>query len=174
MNRSLLVAALVALAVTACAKKEEPKKEEVKGEEPAKAVVSAKFNPNDLKPSWQAWQSLKRDYAPQVYSPHYWRLYQESLLRYEHLVRAGDPTKKAEILRKKIDLLENSIKNDQGLDKGYECLGNSFPMARVLGFRPRSAFTGKELQAVLNQWKTNAKAIKPFAAKAGGAAAGGH
>ncbi len=50
--------------------------------EAANANPGAKFNPADLKPAWEAWLNLKKDYAPQVYAPHYWRLYQETLVRH--------------------------------------------------------------------------------------------
>ena len=145
--------------------KDDAKKTDPKKDEPIQANPGAKFNPNDLRSTWNAWMMLKKHYAPQVYSPHYWRLYQETLLRYEQLLRAGDPSRKAVALKKKLDLLENEIKTNKGLDKAFECLGNSFPLPHVLGFRPQADFTTKELQVVLTQFKANAKAFKAFTAK---------
>ena len=137
-------------------------------DEAPKAVAVAKFNPADLKADWETWQLLKKNYAPQVYAPHYWRLYQESLLRYEQLLRAGDPTNKADDLKKKMVGLEAEIKAAKPLDKALDCLGNSFPMARVLGFRPNKEVASKELLAFLAQLKANPNnrqkiaALKPF------------
>ena len=137
-------------------------------DETPKTPTIAKFNPAALRSDWEAWQSLKKNYAPQVYAPHYWRLYQETLLRYEQLLRAGDPTNKADGLKKKLASLEDDIKAAKSLDKALDCLGNSFPMARVLGFRPNKDLGNKEIQAFLAQLKANPNdrqklaALKPF------------
>src|SRR5206468_11183459 len=85
-------------------KTEAPKDEQKKADAP-KANPGAKFNPSDLKAAWKAWSVLKKDHATHVYSPHYCRLYQETLLRYEQLRRAGDPSGKADTLKKTLDLL---------------------------------------------------------------------
>jgi hypothetical protein len=104
-----------------------------KKDEAPKANPGTPF-PDNVKSAWETWQKLKSDDAPQVYAPHYWRLYQETLLRYEQLMRAGDPTGKAESLKKKLDLLEDDIIADKKLVTALDCLGNSFSLARVLGY----------------------------------------
>jgi hypothetical protein len=153
------------------AKKEDPD-DKAKKEEAPKAAPAGRFNPESLRSAWKSWMVLKRDYAPQVYSPHYWRLYQESLLRLEQLARAGDPTEKADGLKKKLASLESEIKTDKSLDKAFDCLGNSFPLPRALGFHPKDDFSAKDVQAALKQWKKNtddhqkaAQALKMFTSK---------
>src|SRR5207244_2203405 len=66
------------------------------------------FVPSEpLKKAWQEWSNL-RDLvpAPGVYTPHQWRRYQATLLRYEQLLRAGDPTQKAGGLEGQLALLK--------------------------------------------------------------------
>src|SRR6185295_10621216 len=64
------------------------------------------------------------------------------------------------------------IKTDKSLDKAFDCLGNSFPMARVLGFLPKGDVSAKELQTALDRWKKDPNdrqkteaALKVFANK---------
>jgi hypothetical protein len=153
---------------------EEAAKEDQKKDVARKADATAKYL-DDLKVAWTTWMELRRDYAPHVYAPHYWRLYQETLLRYEQLKRAGDPTQKAGALKTKLNDLEKEIRAEKALDKGFECLGNSFPLSRVLGFHPDGGFVPKEdprVLALLDQLNKNsidpkkwAIALKPFEEK---------
>ena len=53
---------------------------------------------------------------------------------YEQLVRAGDPTGKAHDLKKDLAGLRQNILDAQGLKAAYKCVGNNFPIHRVLGF----------------------------------------
>jgi hypothetical protein len=66
--------------------------------------------PAELKTAWEEWSKLRTEVpAPAVYSPHLWRRYHDTLLRYEQLLRAGDPTKKAASLRTSLTRLKGRI-----------------------------------------------------------------
>jgi hypothetical protein len=50
--------------------------------------------PPELTTAWQTFHDLQEEVPPPAsYAPHLWRQYQETLLRYEQLVRAGDTRK---------------------------------------------------------------------------------
>jgi hypothetical protein len=50
--------------------------------------------PSELTTAWQTFHDLQEQVPPPAsYAPHLWRQYQETLLRYEQLVRAGDTRK---------------------------------------------------------------------------------
>jgi hypothetical protein len=59
---------------------------------PAPATPGPAFVPPEaLRAEWQAHAKLAAEVpAPWIYSPHLWRRYQDSLLRYERLLEAGD------------------------------------------------------------------------------------
>lgn len=133
-------------------------------------ATSPKYNPGDLKKDWEAWRDLKTTAAPQVYSPHYWRLYQETLLRYEQLMRAGDPTDQAAKLKTNLGELAVLIRKARTLDGALDCVGNSFPMPRVLGFRPKEELAESVLRNYLarqkdEDLKARTESRKPFADK---------
>ena len=130
----------------------------------------ARFNAADLKNDWQTWRDLKQNAAPHVYSPHYWRLYQETLLRYEQLLRAGDPTEQAAPLKKNLAELAVLIRAARTLDSALDCVGNSFPMPRALGFRPKVEIAEPVLRNYLARMKDEdlekrKEARQPFADK---------
>jgi hypothetical protein len=102
-------------------------------------TASAKFDPEGLKREWSKWQSLKSEQGPQVYAPHLWRLYQDTLLRFERLTRAGDPTGKAADVQKSLEKLHADILASRHVDRTFASLGYSLPMHMALGFRPASA-----------------------------------
>ena len=73
-------------------------------------------NLEELVPAWRDFQELSTQHrgpAPWVYSPHVWRIYQETLLRYEQLLRAGDPTHKVVELKKSLARWKDEIERAQ-------------------------------------------------------------
>jgi hypothetical protein len=117
------------------------------------------LNEEALKAEWARWKELKSGQAPFVHSPQVWRLYQDSLLRYEQLLRAGDPTRKADDLKKSLDKLHGDLTASRSLAGSYGSLGNSFPMFRLLGYAPPSDLRDAKLQEFLTELRTfdNAK-----------------
>ncbi|HZZ77445.1 MAG TPA: caspase family protein [Gemmataceae bacterium] len=105
----------------------------------AKARPLAAGEVQALTREWGTWKRLKQDQAPYVHSPQLWRLYQDTLLRYELLQRVSDPTGKAADLKKNLDSLAADIEAAKALPEAFGCVGNAFPVARVLGFRPKEA-----------------------------------
>ncbi len=87
-----------------------------------------------LKPAWDKWQEL-REYqpAPWIYAPHSWRRYQDTLVRYEQLLRLGDPTNKANQLQSDLIKLEQEIRNATILLQSSSGLSNSLPLAPFYG-----------------------------------------
>ena len=70
---------------------------------------------------------------PAVYSPSLWRRYQDTLVRYEQLLRAGDPTKKTIDLAGRLAGMEKTLKSEARLDVADPVLSLSLPMASTLG-----------------------------------------
>src|SRR5262249_16622459 len=64
-------------------------------EQPPSEAPNPKFTEEDLKQLAEAWKThddlSKASPPPPSYSPAVWRLYEETLLRAEQLLRAGDP-----------------------------------------------------------------------------------
>jgi hypothetical protein len=61
--------------------------------------------PEALRAEWQAHAKLAAELpAPWVYSPHLWRRYQDSLLRYERLLEAGDAASAKTLAARVFDL----------------------------------------------------------------------
>ena len=109
--------------------------------EPAADVGPASlpaFDPKNLEEDWKKWKDLK-DRAPYIHSPHLWRLYQETLLRYEQLVRAGDPTGKAQSLKDRLKSIEMKLDQAQTLEAALDCLNTCFPIHHTLGYRSNIA-----------------------------------
>jgi hypothetical protein len=121
-----------------------------KGDGDAGKGIDAKTATAELKKEWQTWRDLKRNHAPDVHAPHYWRLYQETLLRYEQLLRAGDPTGKAAPHKSSLGELAIEIRKARVLDKALDCAGNCFPMPAVLGYRPDKEASEQALRAYLD------------------------
>jgi hypothetical protein len=88
--------------------------------------------PPELPAAWQKWQTLQQQVpAPAVYTPHLWRLYQDVLLRYEQLLRAGD-TDKAVDLGNRLRALEQEMLRSQHLD--LSALTTTLAMPAVAGW----------------------------------------
>jgi hypothetical protein len=115
-----------------------------------KTPAATDFAADKLRGDWKQWESLKTEHAPHVHSPHLWRLYQETLLRYEQLLRAGDPTAKAAELKKNLAALSSEIAVSRSLTGAFKSLGSSFPMPQVLGFPIAEEISDQALRAFLN------------------------
>src|SRR5262249_11772554 len=81
--------------------------------------------------AWKKFQTLSKQVpSPLVYTPHIWRQYQDTLIRYEQLLRAGD-RRKAPDLKKDLDKLEEDIARGQRLE--VNSTGTSLAMPLALG-----------------------------------------
>lgn len=96
---------------------------------------SASLDVDVLKAEWDKWQKLRNEHAPHVHNPHLWRLYQDTLLRYEQLARVG-AAKAADDVKASLVKLHDDIAKTRALTGAFPSLGNSFPMAGVLGYSP--------------------------------------
>jgi hypothetical protein len=95
--------------------------------------LDAKIPPG-LKDQWTEWRKLgKMTPHPAVYSPALWRRYQDLLVRYEQLLRAGDPTKKAGDIAGKLVAMRKKLEAEARFDPAEATLSLSFPMAETLG-----------------------------------------
>ena len=95
----------------------------------AKGVAFAP--PQALQDAWNRCQELRsQPLSPATYTPHLWRTYQDALVRYEQLLRAGDRTGKAGSVKKRVDDLETRILDAQRL-KQMASRGNTLPMPAV-------------------------------------------
>jgi hypothetical protein len=125
---------------------------------PDKAPGKSFQPPPDLLAAWQQCTDLGSQVpSPAVYTPQLWRRYQDTLLRYEELVRAGDPTGKASQLRGTLGSLKDRIVEARPLQKAADSVANTLQMPAALG--RTGAWKTEELQ---EQFKTfwNAPADK--------------
>src|SRR5262249_50518214 len=91
-----------------------------------------------LESAWKRWDALRRAVpSPATYSPHIWRQYQDTLLRYEQVVRAGDPTGKAGSLQGALAALDKDMVRSRVLNLG--CAGNALPLPMAMGQPPLSS-----------------------------------
>ncbi len=81
---------------------------------------------NHLASTWKAFDALRQDrLRPEVHSPHRWRLYIDTLLRYEQLVRAdGD---RADVLQAKLASMHKELAATRNLNL-RNCQWNSLAM----------------------------------------------
>lgn len=87
----------------------------------------------ELKNAWEQYQKLREQApSPSVYSPHVWRQYQDTLLRYEQLLRIGDPTEAAAALARTLEELERRIALARTLPQ-MTCLPYALPLPTALG-----------------------------------------
>ncbi|MFL5246138.1 MAG: hypothetical protein ACJ8FY_29060 [Gemmataceae bacterium] len=105
---------------------DEPSREDTRG---------ASVNLGGLDAVWKHYEELRgRTPSPILYAPHIWRQYQDTLLRYEQVVRAGDPTKKAASLKESLSGLEGEIAKAGRLP--LVSAGNAIPLAAGFGQEP--------------------------------------
>src|SRR5205823_1311693 len=104
----------------------------VKGRSEAPADEAKPFEPPpELASAWAACRRLQESVpAPWVYAPHLWRQYQDTLLRYEQLHRAG-AADRAQPLKPRLDQLADEIGRCRQLD--LPSAQNSLAMPFALG-----------------------------------------
>jgi hypothetical protein len=116
--------------------------------------------------SWKKRDELAaRTPAPWVYTPQLWRQYQDTLLRYEQMLREGD-TNNLNSLKTRLESLEREIAPAQHLAPGVdglplECAERSLPLSLAFGWMPPSE--DKRLQALIGLWQSRDPAGKPRA-----------
>jgi hypothetical protein len=92
---------------------------------------------DDLRKRWQTYHQLTRQVpAPAVTTPHLWREYQATLLRYEQLVRAGD-TDAAARLGRRLGDLERDMEQKRRLD--LQSLQNTLAAPAAVGLSAEAA-----------------------------------
>lgn len=98
-------------------------------------ATSGTFNPDEVRPLWLTCRELERLVpAPVVYSPHKWRRYQDLLLRYEELSRAGDSRGKEQI-QQLLTRLEHDLRNERAapLTRELACIRQGLAIPAALG-----------------------------------------
>lgn len=89
--------------------------------------------PADLAPAWERHYQLSRQSPPPAaYAPQTWRIYQDTLLRYEQLVLAGD-REWAVRLERQIQELATRIERSRTLD--LASLSNTLTMPAAAGYQ---------------------------------------
>ena len=102
-----------------------------------------------LRAEWKRWHDLRQARFAAICAPHLWRLYQDVLLRYEQLTRAGDPTGKAAALRNTLTRLYGDLVAAQHVDRTFASLPNNLLMPAFLGYEADPALSQPALQAFL-------------------------
>jgi hypothetical protein len=100
--------------------------------------------------AWNEWESLNRmSPHPMVYSPHLWRQYQSTVIRYEQVLRLGVDARKKENLKGSLTKLADRIRQSGTLLPTAASLGNALPMPAVFGVAP--PWTEQELQTYFQE-----------------------
>ena len=95
------------------------------------AKLPAFTPPPQLTEAWELRDTLAKAFPhPATYTPHLWRQYHDALLRYEHLLRAGDEVNAA-TMAQELDKLVSGIRQNQRLD--YDALAATLAMPTALG-----------------------------------------
>ncbi len=90
--------------------------------------------PESLENAWTEWNKARtRTPRPAVYSPALWRRYQDLLVRYEQLLRAGDPTKKADDIAGNLAGMNKKLEGEARFDAADATLSLALPMPEALG-----------------------------------------
>lgn len=90
--------------------------------------------PTELQAAWERWQELRTQVpSPAVYTPQLWRRYQDTLVRYEQLVRAGEATKKAPAVKQQLEILGREIDKARRLDVALASATNTSALPATLG-----------------------------------------
>ncbi len=121
---------------------------------------------DSLRAEWRKWDELARAGFAPVCAPHLWRLYQDVLLRYEQLVRAGDPTGKAADLRNTLTRLHGDLLAARHIDRTFACLPNSLLMPGFLDYEAAPDLRPPALQSFLTRLRkadTSAERLKLMA-----------
>src|SRR5262249_40588829 len=89
--------------------------------------------PKELAEAWERAARLSSQVpSPAAYAPHLWRQYNDLLLRYEQLVRAGDQ-RKAPDVKRALGNLEEDLNRAQKLD--LTSAANTLAMPDALGLK---------------------------------------
>ncbi len=108
--------------------------------------------PEGLENAWLGWKSLRTMTPhPAVYSPALWRRYQDLLVRYEQLLRAGDPTKKAGDIASNLAGMKKKIESEARFDAADAALSLALAMPEALGVPLPAKLNAKELEARLQK-----------------------
>lgn len=85
----------------------------------------------EVEKGWGEWQDLRDKHVPSpaVYSPHLWRRYQDTLLRYEQLLLAG--SKEAKTVKDLKDKLKGQL--DAAPEKDWRSAQSTLAMPAALG-----------------------------------------
>lgn len=111
--------------------------------------------PKTMEPVWKEAQQLNDAIpSPAVYSPYLWRRYRDTLIRYEELVRAGDPTGAADRSRDNLHEalveLAGQIAKERQAFAGFDSLTTSLPMSVTVA--AGSTAPSKQLQDAFRAW----------------------
>jgi hypothetical protein len=98
------------------------------------AAPGANFQaPPALSAAWDAAQKLRAEVpSPTVYAPQVWREYLATVLRYEQVLRLGDPHSRANQLLGRISQLSRELAEARELN--LPSMSNALPMPAALGF----------------------------------------
>jgi serine/threonine-protein kinase len=116
--------------------------------QPADAEVPVFQVPTMLTAAWQSFRDLQQQVPPPAaYAPHLWRQYQETLLRYEQLIRAGDTRKTTDVYRR-LNGLKDEIGKARAVDRPSAQFALPLPVA--LG-KTSDLFEDKDVKDKFNQ-----------------------
>lgn len=113
---------------------------------------------DQLKAEWKAWQDLKSG-GGWVHAPQLWRQYQDALLRWEHLERAGCGSDRWGPLQNLTRVNGAALRNAQKLKFADGCLSTSVPLARATG-RPGEGAAQGTPQRLWALWEEHGADIK--------------
>src|SRR5262249_55480752 len=102
---------------------------------PDEAPGRKAFTPSkDLTAAWTTCQDLRQGVpGPAVYTPHLWRLYRDSLVRWEQLQRAGAPAQRIAVLKNRCSALETEIPRKARAELASAETTRALPLPAVLG-----------------------------------------
>src|SRR5262249_20636109 len=102
---------------------------------PNGAALADKAVQEKLKQAWKKGHDLHAQVpSPAVHSPHLWRSYLDTLLRYESVLRSGSAEKEAKRLLDKLEQLEKDLKEAPRLPGSLDgVVAVALPMHAALG-----------------------------------------
>jgi hypothetical protein len=141
-------------------------------QKPDSAKLTQWSPPEGVVDAWKERDALARSFPhPATYTPHLWRQYHETLLRFEQLSRAGDATN-AQTMEQDLRKLAGRIRQNQRIDK--DALAATLATPAALGWALPEKDEQKVRQEFVNLWAGGAKpdefgrALKEWQAGAGG------
>src|SRR5262249_5003629 len=95
--------------------------------------------------AWATYAALRDERpAPTVYAPHLWRLYRDTLERWEQLARAGHAADRLDKLKKEAAQLEAELRKQSRLDLGGREITRTLVLPDALGLVSPWSRPGKE------------------------------